>query len=257
MTSGNSNPNASTTSLENNVGGVNIPREVRDALKAIESDALVKRIDQCLDEKCLSALRSLRLESCGPYVASNIRKFETALAEYGSAKAAKKLAETETRARRAGDNLARAVQEMKYRAETEETEDQLFHVEDRITPPHMFSEHLTVRVSYRWRPTIEDEWGCGSIIFSHNAEMQPDYTVLAPKRKPSVVQQAGDRQDALYREWEHLMRLALYSVKEYFRDGGSALAIPTTFRAKVDAHTRRLNNFSARFWPVPSSVTDV
>ena len=236
------------------MGEINIPREERDALKAIDVDILDKRIEQCLDEKRFSALRGLGLESCGPYVASNLRKYETALAEYSTAKAAKKLGETKSRARRAGDDLARAVQQMKYRVGTEETEDQLFHVEDRIIPPYQFSEHLTVCVSYRWRPTTANEWVFGSITFTHDVDTQPDHTVPPSKRKPSAAQQARNRQDVLYREWEHLMRLALHSVKEYFRDGGNAAAIPKTFKAKADAYSRGLNNFSTRFWLAPSSV---
>lgn len=230
------------------MGEINIPREERVALKAIDDGVLGKRIQQCLDEKRANALRGLGLENCGPYVASNLRKYEMALAEYGAAKAAKKLSETEYRARRAGDGLARAFQQMKRRVETEETEDQFFYVEDHIIPPYQFSEHLTVLVSYRWRPRIEDEWVFGSITFTHDVDTRPDYAATPPKRKLSAAQQVRDHQDALYREWEHLMHLALYSVKEYFRDGGNAAAIPKTFQAKVDAYSRGLNNFSARFW---------
>lgn len=250
VTAGKPNLNRATSNLENDVGEINIPREERDALRSIDADVLGKRIRQCLDEKRLSSLRGLGLESCGLYVASSLREYEGALAKYGAA--AKKLAEMETWARRAGDDLARAVQKMKCRAEKEEAEDQLFHVEDCITPPYRSSEHLTVCVSYRWRPTVEDEWILGSITFTHDVDLRPDYTVPAPKRKPSVAQQAQDRRDAQYREWEHLMRLALYSVKEYFQEGGNAAAIPTTFQAKADAYSRRLNNFSARFWLVQS-----
>jgi hypothetical protein len=234
--------------MENDVGEINIPREERDALEAIDTDMLDKLIEQSLDERHSSPLRALRLESCGSHVASQLRAFEKALAEYGAAKATKKLAEKEFRARRAGSDLAHAVQQMKHRMETEEREGQLFYVDDQIMPPYRFSEHLTVRVSYRWRPTIEDKWESGSITFTHDVDLRPDYTMHLPIRKPSASKQEQDRQDKLYREWVHLMQLGLHSVREFFREGGNAVAIPETFQAKADSYSRGLNNFSARFW---------
>ncbi|WP_222837712.1 hypothetical protein [Lysobacter capsici] len=238
--------------LESHVGEINIPREERDALKAIQSSSLSKLVEQCLDEKRSSPLRILRLESCGPYVASQLRKYGTALAEYGAAKSTKKLAEAEARARRAGNDLTNAIEQMKHRVEVEEKEMQLFQIDDQIMPPYRFSEHLTVRVNYRWRPTIEDEWVFGSITFSHDVDPRPDYTLPKPKRKPSAGKQEQDRQDKLWNEWQHLMRLGLHSVKDYFREGRNAAAIPLTFLAKTDPYTRTLNNFSAQFWNVDS-----
>ncbi|MFK3648019.1 hypothetical protein ACI2IY_06215 [Lysobacter enzymogenes] len=234
------------------MGEINIPREERDALKALQSDMLNRLVEQCLYEKRSSPLRILRLESCGPYVASQLRKYDAALAEYGTAKSTKKNAETEARARRAAGDLTHAVQQMKHRVEMEEKEMQLFQVDDQIMPPPRFREHLTVRVNYRWRPTIEDEWVSGSITFSHDVAPRPDYTLPKPKRKPSAGKQEQDRQDKLWGEWQHLMRLGLHSVKEYFREGRNAAAIPPTFRATTDPYTRTLNNFSARFWLVGS-----
>src|SRR4051812_39216451 len=94
----------SMTSTENDVGEINMPRQEQDALKAIAADELDKLIEQSLDEKHPNSLRILRLENCGPYMAAQLRAFEKALTEYASAKAAKKLAETESRARRAGSD---------------------------------------------------------------------------------------------------------------------------------------------------------
>lgn len=238
--------------MESNVGEINIPREERDALKAVGADLLDKLIERSLDEKRPSSLRVLQIERCGQYVASKLRAFEKSLAEYGAAKAAKKLVETESRARRAGSDLAHAVQQMKRRVETEEKEDQLFYVDDRIMPPHRFSEDMTVRVNYRWRPTTEGEWEYGSVTFTHEVDLRPDYTMPLPKRKLSASKQERDRQEKLYAEWEQLMRSGLHSVKEFFREGGNASAIPETFQAKTDSYPRRLNNFSTRFWPVQS-----
>ncbi len=245
--SGHLNDNA-----ESAVGELNIPREERETLKTIDTDALNKLIDRSIDERSMNSLRVLQLGKCGPYTASRLRDFEKTLAEYGAAKAPKKLAETESRARRAGSNLLHAVQQMKHRVETEEKEDQLFYIDDQITPPHHFSEHLTVRVSYRWRRTVEDEWKHGSITFTHDVDLSPDYTRPQPKGKPSASKLAQDRQEKLRDAWEYLMRSALHSVREFFREGGDAAAIPETFQANVNSYGRGLNNSSTRFWQVRS-----
>lgn len=234
------------------MGEINVPPEERETLKAIDIDMLDKLIDRSLDERSTRALRTLRLGSCGLYTASRFLAFEKALAAYGAAKAPKKLSETESHARRAGSNLAHAVQQMKHRVETEEKEDQLFYVDDQITPPLHLSEHLTVRVSYRWRQTGEDEWKHGSITFTHDVDLSPDYTKPQPKVKPSASKLAQDRQERLYDAWEYLMRSGLYSVREFFREGGDVTAIPKTFQAKADSYSRGLNNASTRFWPTRS-----
>lgn len=229
------------------MGEINISRGEQDALRAIDTDVLDRLIEQCLSEERPYALRVLRLEGCGLYVASRLREYEKALEEHCKAKSPKKRAETEYRVRRSGSDLVHAVQQMKHRVETEEKEGQLFYVEDQIMQPYRLSERITVRVSYRWRRAIEEEWVYGSITFSHDVDSRPDYTMPPPKRKPSAVKQEQDRQDRLYREWEHLTRLGLHSVREYFRGGGNGAAIPQTFQAKIDPYSRGLNNFSAQF----------
>jgi hypothetical protein len=234
------------------MGEINIPRNERDALKAVDTAELNRLIDQCFYEEQPAALRILRLESCGPYIASRLREYENALAERCKAKAAKKRAETESRVRHAGSALEHAVAQMKHRVDKEEKEGLLFYVEDQIMPPHRFSEHMTVRVTYRWRRAIEDEWVHGSITFSHDVDTRPDYTVPIPKRKPSAAKQEQDRQDRLYREWEHLKMLGLDSVKDYLREGGNGAEIPQAFQANTDSYTRGLNNYSAQFEPVRS-----
>jgi hypothetical protein len=234
------------------MGEINIPRDERNALKAVDTNVLDKLIEQCLREGRLDALQILRLESCGAYAASKLREYENALAEHSKAKAAKKRVETEHRVLRAGSDLAHAIRQMKHRLETEETEGQFFYVDDQIMPPYRCSERVTVRVSYRWRRVPEDEWVHGSILFSHDVNSRPDYAVPLPKRKPSAAKQERDRQDKLYREWEHLMRLGLHSVREYFRCGGNGASIPQTFQARTDPYTRGLNNYSAEFWLVRS-----
>lgn len=227
---------------------INIPRNERNALKAVDADKLDRLIKQCLSEERPDALRSIQLECCGEYVASQLRSYEVTLRAHCNAKTAKKRAETEYSARRAGDNLAHAVRQMKSRLEMEENEEQLFYIEDQIMHPSQFSEHISVIVSYRWRRTIEDEWVYGKITFFHDADLRPNFSMPLPSRKPSAAKQKQDRQDKLYREWEHLKRLGLQSVKEYFRNGADGTLIPQMFQAKINPYTRGLNNFSANFW---------
>jgi len=228
------------------MGELNLTREEREALNAIDTDVLRERIEQALHDKCTNSLLDLRIDRCGQYPCTELRAFERALRDFGAAKAAKKYAETEYRARRAGSDLEFAIERMKERAKTEEKESQLFIVDDHFFQPIRLREHLTVSVSYRWRSTIDDEWKFGNITFTHDVEFRPDYTT-PPRRKPSVRKQEQDRQDRLLREWEHLMRLALHSVRDFFRKGGKAEDIPKTFRAKVD-WSHGLNNLSANFW---------
>ena len=137
---------------------------------------------------------------------------------------------------------------MKRRMETEQKEGQLFYIEDQIIPPHHFSEHLRLRLSYRWRRTVDDEWKFGVITFVYDVNLRPDYTFPIPRRKPSAAKQEQDRQTKLYQAWENLMRVALCSVRDYFREGGDGRRIPEIFQAVVDPHTPGLNNYSAQFW---------
>ena len=228
---------------------INTPRDVQEAVRSIDVRALERSIEGCLDtQRTGSALREYRLDSCGPFVATKLRAFEAALKDYAGAKAAKKLAETGSRARRAGSDLANAVQWVQHRLETEAKEGQLFYIDDQVVPPVRFDKQLTVPVRYRWRPSVEAEWIHGSIIFSHVHDPRPDYSVPPPKRKPSAGQQERDRQAELWTQWEQLRDGGLQSLAEYLREGRDRAAIPKEFQARVDARDRRLNNFSCRFW---------
>ncbi|ALT80032.1 hypothetical protein [Paucibacter sp. KCTC 42545] len=231
---------------------INVPREEREAIKAVDVTRLLHLVDQCMREERLSALIELRLEDCGTYVGSKYRVYAQSLADHAAAKAAKKRSMTDHRARSAGSDLVAAIHEMKHRVATEETEDQLFQVEDCVSPPHVLDERINVRVGYRWRRSVDDDWTRGSITFVHDVDMQPDFRMPPPNRKPSAAKQAEARREELYRTWEHLTMLALHAVKRYFRDGGRADAIPRVFLAKLDSHSRGLNNFSANFWPEPT-----
>lgn len=230
------------------MGEINISRDEQDALRAVNTDVLDKLISQGVYERRIGNLHLLNLASCGPYVASQLRAFEQALVEHGKAKSANKLAETKEGVRHAGSDLADAVRQMKHRVETEENEGQLFYVDDQIIWPDSFSEQLTVRVSYRWRRAIEDDWTYGDIAFYHRVDSWPDYVMSTTKRKASASILKQALQAKLSREWKQLMGLALHSVREYFRAGGDGSTIPPTFQAVADSYSRGLNNHSADFW---------
>ncbi|MBN9408141.1 hypothetical protein [Variovorax sp.] len=229
------------------MGDLNVPQREAEALKAIDTDMLRDLIDQCIREGQSSAVRTLRLDACGPYVASRLRQFESELSALQKAKSAKKRAEAEYDVRRAGGNLTDAVHQMKDRVATEERERQLFYVDDHVIPPSTFSGRLTVRISYQWRASVADSWTFGSIVFSHHVVSHPHYLQPVPARKPSAAKLERDRQEDLYRQWDYLKALGLQSIRDHFRQGGCAAGIPQTFQAKVDSHTQGLNNFSAQF----------
>jgi hypothetical protein len=126
--------------------------------------------------------------------------------------------------------------------------EQLFHVDSHSVPSYRFGKHMSVVVSYRWRRSIDDGWNFGSITFVHDIDPSPDYRTLPKKRKSNAAKQEQDLQNQLSQAWEQLMTGALYSVRDYFRDGGDAGKIPETFQAMVDPHSRGLNNSSTHFW---------
>lgn len=230
------------------MGVINLTRDEMAAIKAIDEEMVRMRIDKCLQEQWIHPLRTLQLERCGDFVAARQREFDKALSDLGKAKAPKKVADMEQRARRAGGNLDSAIHQMVHRAKAEEEERQLFFVDDLIMLPTRFDEHLSVRISYRWRKTADDDWEHGSITFTHEVETRPDYSRPQPKRKPSAAKQEQERQDKLWREWEYLKMLALGSVKEFLQGGGNGADIPKSFKAVADSYSRGLNNHSTKFW---------
>lgn len=229
------------------MGILNVPQDEADAIKAVDSVALEGMIDRCIDAEHPTAIRSLGLRNCGPYISTRLHAFELSLADHAKAKAAKKRTVTEYDVRKAGRYLAHAVQEMKHRVASEEQERKLFFVEDQIAGPALISQHLSVTVRYRWRVSMDQEWQYGSVKFSHEVKFHRDYSVPVPARKPSAAQQRRDREAELYRQWEYLRDLGLQQVRDHFRRGESGATIPEEVQAKVDPHTHHLNNFSARF----------
>ena len=230
------------------MGEINIPRDQQTAITAIDARELDRLIDQAIREERSGELHRLPLAACGSHIGTKLHSFDRALAKHREAKAPRKRAETGDALRRAGHDLSFAVGAMKQRLETDQKDAQLFIVDDQIVPPYRFTTQMSVRVSYRWRRTIEDEWQWGSITFVHHHDPRPNYAVPVSTRKPSAAKQEQELQNRLYQTWEHLMRGALYSVRDYFRDGGDGAKIPETFQVTVDSYSRDLNNYSTQFW---------
>lgn len=230
------------------MGEINIPRDQQTAITAIDATELDRLIDQAIREERSGELHRLPLAACGSHIGTKLHSFDRALAKHREAKAPRKRAETGDALRRAGHDLSFAVGAMKQRLETEQKDAQLFIVDDQIVPPYRFTTQMSVRVRYRWRRTIEDEWQWGSITFVHHHDPRPNYAVPVPTRKPSAAKQEQELQNRLYQTWEHLMRGALYSVRDYFRAGGDGAKIPETFQVTVDSYSRDLNNYSTQFW---------
>lgn len=231
---------------------INIPEDEARALGAIDARELNRLIDDALREERATPLFGLSLMDCGPYVAGRLRTFERALADHAQARAPRKRAETDDRARRAGRDLAYAVSAMKHRLAREKKDGQLFHVDDRIMPPLHFGYRLSVCIGFRWRRSADEEWTYGNITFHHEVDSRPDYTVPVPKRRPSAARQAQEAQEKLFRTWEDLTRGGLHSVKEFLKGGGEGSDIPATYQVSTDPHSRALNNYSTCFWRQPS-----
>lgn len=230
------------------MGEINLSPREKDALSRIDLTELEKLIEKSIRDERSEVLYLLRLTDCGPYVEAQLDRFHRALADHSKSKSAMKQAETSERLRRAGGRLSDAVSEMKHRMEEEQEEGKIFRVDDHIMCPHQFSNDLCVRVRYQWRKSVDDQWTYGSITFNHVVESRSDYSLPVPKRKPSAAKQRDEEQNKLHDIWTHMMKLALYSVRDYFREGRDGTTIPERFQVKVDPHTGHLNNHSADFW---------
>lgn len=238
------------------MSGLYLSRGERAALASIDGDALRELIAEAIASARPGGLHGLRLTSCGPYVAERLRRFERDLGYYASAKSAQKRSDTRTQAHRAGSELAWAVCDMQSRMTDEDRELARFRIDDIIPSPRTFRKRIELRVGFSWRRSDDDEWRYGSIVFGHRVDVRRDYTRPPPKRKPSAAKQEEERQDELYRAWEHLRTLALNAVREFFQQGGDGAAIPASFEARAGTHSRHLDNFSCDFWrdPRPSST---
>lgn len=227
---------------------INLTGREKTAISNIDERKLETLIDQALQNERSDGLHQLVPSDCGLYLATKLHRFERSLGELAESKSAQKRERKRSEAMRAGSDLSSALSQMKDRVKREVEDGQLFYVDDHIFWPHHFHKELTVSVSYKWRRTDENPWDHGRIEFHHKFCPRPDFTVPRPKRKPSAAKQKQDLQDALSQEWEYLKDLALFSVRDFFREGGDGSKIPASFQAVTDQRTSGLNNFSAKFW---------
>ena len=234
---------------------INLPSNQQAAISDVDETALRTAVRKCLDEERMGPIQGLGLGDCGPYVGNKLHGFQRAIAEYSKAKAHAKRERTRQDALHAGNDLIHAVQQMKGRLETEHKEGELFFIDDQIRPPFHLSKRLSVQVSFRWRASPSSDWKHGHLTFVYEFSPQPSYTLPMPKRKPSAAEAARDLEDSLNREWERLKAQALFSMREFFRDGGDGDAVPEVFAVRPSAYGGGLNNFSCNFWqperPVP------
>ncbi len=227
-----------------------LTEQEKAALRAIDLHRLDELVEEALWQQRVTGLYYLQLSSCGAYVANRFRAFDREIADYAKAKAVKKREDMRGRAWLAGREVCTAVRAMLERSDEEERERQLFRVDDMIHTPYLFSENLEIRVHFDWRVQPEDAWNSGTIAFIHSVDMRPDYTLQLHqlKRKPSAAKLEQERQDTLFRHWDHLRVLAISSVRKFLQDGGDAAMIPERFVAKTSGCGRYLNNFSCNFF---------
>jgi len=227
---------------------INLPSDQQAAITNVDEAVLRSAVRKCLDEERMGPIQGLGLGDCGPYIGNKLHGFQRAIAEYSKAKAHAKRERTRQDALYAGNDLIHAVQQMKERFETERKEGELFFIDDQIRPPFHLSKRLSVPVSFRWRASSSADWKHGHLTFVYDFSPQPSYTLPLPKRKPSAAQAARDFEDSLYREWERLKAQVLFSMREFFRDGGDGDAVPEVFAVRPSPHGGGLNNFSCNFW---------
>ena len=227
---------------------INLPSDQQAAITNVDEAVLRSAVRKCLDEERMGPIQGLGLGDCGPYVGNKLHGFQRAIAEYSKAKAHAKRERTRQDALYAGNDLIHAVQQMKERFETERKEGELFFIDDQIRPPFHLSKRLSVPVSFRWRASSSADWKHGHLTFVYDFSPQPSYTLPQPKRKPSAAQAARDLEDSRYREWERLKAQALFSMREFFRDGGDGDAVPEVFAVRPSPYGGGLNNFSCNFW---------
>lgn len=215
------------------MGHVNLEPTEIEALKSIDKDKLSELIDEAIETESAANIHRLRLRDCGEYVANMLQYFCKALSAYRDAKSAKKREETYSYARRTGSDLSFAFSRMKHRMEKEERQRLYWYVDDGVHWPLHFTNNLSVTISYRWRKSVEDDWNRGYITFHHKVVPRPSFLQPQPKRKPSKAKQEEIRQNELSSTWEHMMKSALYTLRDYFEGGGDADQVPEVVSAHV------------------------
>ena len=229
------------------MGEISLPREVQDALAALDLAEIDRLIDKTVQYETTTELNGA-LSRCGQFIGQKLLYLEKSLESHRKAKGPRKREQTKYDVCKDASDLKSSVHAMRDRMETERKNAELFYVDDGILWPRTFMPNLSVRVGYRWRNSVEDDWKHGAITFTHQVDTRPDLLLPQPRRKPSPAQQREALQETLARDWEHLMRLSLCSVRDYFEARSDGAPIPATFKAVPDSYSRGLNNFSCDFW---------
>lgn len=229
------------------MGEINLPREEQEALAALDLAEIDRLIDRAVQYESSAGLDQA-LWRCGPFVAQKLRYFDKALDAHRKAKAAKKREQTAYDLRKEASELKWAIGAMRDRMEIERRNGEIFYVDDQIFRPQTFTPAMRIRVAYRWRRSIEDNWSHGAITFRHQVDTRPNYLLPQPPRKLSPAKQREALQESLAIDWQHLMRLSLWSVRDYFLAGHDGSEIPETFDVIPDSYSRGLNNHSCDFW---------
>lgn len=227
---------------------INLTEDEKFALNSVDEQELYELIRKAILDQQASVLYRLSLQQCGTYVATGLRNFEDALADYRGAKSAKKVERTHLEAIRQGNRLSSAISQMKQRMQTEVEQGERFFVNDHIFWPNSFSQNLSVTVAYRWKPSPNANWEHGRITFHHKYSSRPALGMDTTKRKLSARKQKENEQEAFASTWQHLRDLSLLAVRDFFTEGGDGKNIPETFQAIPDGYRQGLNNYSTRFW---------
>lgn len=226
---------------------INITPNEKKALDSIDARELDALIDKAVNEERLGEISRLPLCQCGPYVANRLRQFDDALRASAIAKSAKNKEDKRRKAIIAGEKLSTAFYNMKDRMESEERNRELFFIDDIVRIPVNLRDDFNLCISYQFRRSIEDEWVFKSITFRHTVKTRTNFHGNRSHRKMSATERAREHQKILFDEWERLKRTALYTLRDYFEDGGDGHKIPYEFRVRTNPYDGSLNNQSANF----------
>lgn len=226
---------------------INMPAAEQAAIGHLDTSKVDAEIREAIKNGRSGALPRL-LSGCGPHISRRLHYFEAALQDHVAAKGPRKREQTENLLRKARYDLSFAVSSMQTRVALERADAERFFVDDVIHPPFRFGPRLDVSIGYRWRSEPEVPWSYGCISFLHTVDGAPGLLPPLPRGTRGAAQRERDREATFEQAWSDLVRGALYSVRDYFREDGDGAAIPETWKVKSDPRTGALNNRSTRFW---------
>ncbi|WP_395541061.1 hypothetical protein [Neotabrizicola sp. sgz301269] len=227
---------------------LNLTDSEKVGLASIDLCELHAQIDRAIRCERVGTWDKIDFHACGPYVMQHLRTFESRMTDYRNSKSVEKRKRTLYAVEKAGRDLSFAVSQMKDRMERETKEGEHFYVDDIHFPPGTLTENLMVRVAFKWRRSIDEDWSYGGITVRHRYTKLRVYDgIPRPQRKPSAWKIDEDRQSDLFAVWQHLYHLTQFALQEFFRNGGDGASIPNEFQA-ISGYDGQLNNHSADFW---------